>query len=214
MHIALTRLGAGVGVLTLTAALAACSSSGKAKSSAPAGPTSSAAAASQPAAASSEASSSSAAPSSEAAAGGSVSSLLIPASDIPIPGFTRTTPTGTQQGKGASAAYVQASAKRTIGDTIVVLGSSAQAKTAAMASVSAAKAQITSAQVSSAPIGDGGTAIRGTASTGEVAALVWTEGRALIVLEFESPTGDPVPTSVIQTVAMKQDAKVKAGLPG
>ena len=213
MHLAPARLGTGLGVLTLAVALAACSSSGKAQSTsgaASATTTSSAAAASPTASASASAS----APESSAAADGNLASVLIPASDIPIPGFTRSTPVGTQQGKGASAIYTQAAAQRTIGDTVVVLGTSAQAKTAAMASVSAAKAQITSAQVSSAPIGDGGTAIRGTASTGEVAALVWTEGRALIVLEFQSPSGDPVPTSVIQTVATKQDAKVKTGVPG
>lgn len=213
MHLAPARLGTGLGVLTLAVTLAACSSSGKAKSasSTTANATTSSAAASSPAA---SASAPTSAPGSSAASGGNLASVLISASDIPIPGFTKSTPQATQQGKGASVAFIAAATKRTIGDTVVVLGSSAQATTAAAASVSAAKAQITSAQVSAAPIGDGGTAIRGTSSGQEIAALVWREGKALIVLEFMSPAGDPVPTSVIQTVATRQDAKVKAGIPG
>ncbi len=213
MHIALTRLGTGLGVLTLAATLAACSSSGKAKSSsttASTGSTSSAAAASQPA----SASASTSAPGSSAASGGNLASVLISASDIPIPGFTEGTPQATPQGKGATVAFTAAATKRTIGDTVVVLNSTAQATAAATASLSAAKGQITGAQVSAAPIGDGGTAIRGTASGQEAAVLVWREGRSVIVLEFASAAGDPVPTSVIQTVATKQDAKVKTGIPG
>jgi hypothetical protein len=139
-------------------------------------------------------------------------SLLIGAADIPVPGVTEGTPAAPPGGTGASVAFT-ASGGRGLGDTIVVLPSAAAAQTAAQASVTAAKQQVTGAVATDAPIGGGGTAIRGTTSDGAVAILVFTEGKAMIVLEFTSAASDPVPTEIIQQVATAQDAKVKAGLP-
>jgi hypothetical protein len=196
----LSRSVAAFAAIALVATMSACSSSAK-KGSAP---KTSAAGASSPK------TSSVSAPSSAATT--DYTNLLIAASDVPVPGVTAGTPAAPPQGKGATVSFT-ATGNRTLGDTIIVFDSAAQATSAAAASVDAAKAQVTSPEVTNAPIGNGGTAIRGTASTGAVALLIWREGRAVIVLEFDSPASDLVPTSVIQAVATKQDELVKAGLP-
>jgi hypothetical protein len=199
MNTALSRAGAGLGAVALVAAMSACSSSAKkSSSSTPAAKTTSAA--------------NSSAPASSSTATTDYANLLISASDIPVPGVKEGTPAAPPQGKGTTVAFT-ADGNRRVGDTIVVLDSAELATSAAAASVNAAKQQVTSPEVTTAPVGDGGTAIRGTTSTGAVAVLIWRQGRAVIVLEFDSAADDPVPTSVIQTVATKQDSLVKAGLP-
>jgi hypothetical protein len=139
-------------------------------------------------------------------------SLLIEASDIPVPGFEKGEPQSPPQGTGTTVAFT-GEGGRTLGDTILVLPSAADAATAAASSVEAAKSSVTDAEVSDAPIGDGGTAIRGTSASGAVALLIFSQGRAVVVLEFDSDAADPVPTDVIQQVATAQSAKITSGLP-
>lgn len=95
----------------------------------------------------------------------------------------------------------------------MILPDAAAAETAKQSAVTAAKQGVTGAQVSDAPIGSGETAIRGTNDSGSIAILIFSEGKALVVLEFQSTAGDPVPTQLIQQVATTTDAKIKAGLP-
>lgn len=141
------------------------------------------------------------------------SNLLIAATDIPVPGFTEATPSTPPNGTGVTASYTSSDNSRVLGDTVLVFPAISAATTAAQASITAAKAGVTSAQVSTAPIGAGGTAIRGTSAEGAVAIVVFTEGRAEVVLQFDSPANDPVPTSVVQQVATKQDGLIKTNLP-
>jgi hypothetical protein len=185
----------GVGAAVLTVSLAACSSSSSGGSTTGAG------------------SGSSTTPTPSASSSTTdYTSLLIGASDITsVPGVTEGTPAAPPQGSGATVAFTAAGG-RTLGDTVLVLPDAAAAQTAASQSVTAAKQEINGAQVSSAPIGDGGTAIRGTSSAGAVAILVFSEGKAFVVLQFVSKASDPVPTSVIKQVATAQDSKIKANL--
>lgn len=192
------RVLAGIGVATMAVALAACSSS-KAKS---AGSTS---------AHSSPASSSAAAPTTSVT---DYARLLIAPSDIPVAGFTEGTPSAPPNGAGVTVSYTYSDQTRVLGDTILVFDSASAASTAAQTSVIAAKHSVTGAEVSPAPIGGGGTAVRGTSGANAVAVLIFTEGRAEVVLQFNSPAADPVPTSIIQAVSTRQDALVKAGMPG
>ena len=138
-------------------------------------------------------------------------SLLLTASDVPLPGVKAGTAAAPPQGSGGTVAFT-ATGGRSLGDTVLVLASPDQAQAAAAQSVSAAKQGITGAKASTAPIGDGGTAIRGVAQGKSVAVLIFTDGRALVVMQFVGKKSDPVPTSFIQQVATAQDAKVKAGL--
>lgn len=131
-----------------------------------------------------------------------------------MPGFTQGAVSSPPQGSGATAAYTDSGGTRTLGDTIVVLPDAATAKTARDAAIQAAKTALTKPVVTAAPVGDGGTALRGTSGQGTAAIVIFTEGAAEVVLEFVSAASDPVPTSVVQQVATKQDALIKNGLPG
>jgi hypothetical protein len=43
--------------------------------------------------------------------------------------------------------------------------------------------------------------------------LLFTEGRALVTLQFDGPAGVPAPTDFINDVGQKQAAAIKKGLP-
>ena len=44
--------------------------------------------------------------------------------------------------------------------------------------------------------------------------LLFTEGRAFVNLEFESPLNDPLPPQFVTDVGQKQDTAIKNGLHG
>ncbi|HEX7425663.1 MAG TPA: hypothetical protein VF328_01300 [Mycobacterium sp.] len=44
--------------------------------------------------------------------------------------------------------------------------------------------------------------------------LLFTEGRAVVRLEFDSAPGDPMPPQVVTDVGKKQDIAIRTGLPG
>jgi hypothetical protein len=44
--------------------------------------------------------------------------------------------------------------------------------------------------------------------------LVFTEGKALVTLEFDSAPNDPIDPVVALDIGRKQDAAIKHGLPG
>src|SRR5690348_4320596 len=90
------------------------------------------------------------------------SNLLISATDIPVAGFARQTPTAPPQGRGTTATFTESTGTRTLGDTILVFGSDSEAATAAHASASSASAQITGGQSSSPGIGANSTLVTGT----------------------------------------------------
>jgi hypothetical protein len=191
-----SRVLIGVGAAALTVSLAACSSSSSGGSAPKAGGSTTP----------------SATPSTPSTA--DFTALLLSASDVPLPGVKAGTPSVVPQGQGATVVFT-ANGGRELGDTIAVLPNDAAAQTAAASSVSAAQQQVTAAVTTAAPIGDGGKAIRGrTSKGGSVTVLIFTEGRALVVMEFVGKANDPVPSGFVQQVATAQDTKVKAGLTG
>ena len=140
------------------------------------------------------------------------SNLLIAASDIPVPGFTRGVPSATPQGDGTTVNFTDSGGTRILGDTIIVFPSASAAASAAQASATAAKGSVTGGAVSTPQVGSNSTLVSGTSGSGAATLLVFTEGRAEVVLEFTSPANDPVPASVVEQVGTKQDAAVKNGL--
>ncbi len=48
----------------------------------------------------------------------------------------------------------------------------------------------------------------------EISEVVFTEGRAVVDLEFDCAPGNPTPAEVLLDHARKQDAAVKHGLTG
>jgi hypothetical protein len=44
--------------------------------------------------------------------------------------------------------------------------------------------------------------------------LVFTEGKALVTLEFDSPPNEPTDPAAALDIGRKQDVAIKTGLPG
>jgi hypothetical protein len=101
-------------------------------------------------------------------------------------------------------------------DTIGVMDDAA----AAAATIPNMKDVIVGKKISGQPepvdVGTNGFVVTGASADGSksLTEIVFTQGRALIDLEFASNPGDPVPPEAALEVAHKQGDAVKAGLPG
>ena len=64
-------------------------------------------------------------------------------------------------------------------------------------------------------VGSNGAMLSGTSADKSMAVTVvlFTEGKALVHLEFDGAPNDPIDTGVATDVARKQDAAIKNGLP-
>ncbi|OAN35767.1 hypothetical protein [Mycolicibacterium iranicum] len=142
-------------------------------------------------------------------------SLLLPPSDmgssIETPGGIQLNPGGNP---GAAQVYQSADSDQRIIDTILVFpdvaaaGSNFESNSATLNSV-----------VTGAPtpieVGDQGVMAAGTSPDGarEVTVILFTQGKALVSLNFESAPGDPVPAEIATEIANMQAAAIKGGLP-
>jgi hypothetical protein len=146
------------------------------------------------------------------------SSLLIKASDIQAPGdtFTMQQPQLNPNGKpGVAAQFANQDGSRLIGDTILVLPSASDAAGSLDATKTAAGVSVSGGTTQPADVGTGGTMIAGTSPDGSkaVTILLFTEGKSIVTLEFDSAANDPVPPEFVTDVGQKQDAAIKSGLP-
>lgn len=153
--------------------------------------------------------------SSSAASSTDYTQLLITPSDIPLQGVTRQTAGTPPQGTGATALFVDPSGTRKLGDTIIVLPDASSAGTALHAAQQAAMSELTDAKSQASTVGSNGMVLSGTTSGGSTAStvLVFGEGRAYVVLQFDSAANDPVPPALVEQVGTKQDQLIKNGLP-
>ena len=144
--------------------------------------------------------------------------LLIQATDIdaPIP-FTGSPPTPNPNGQpGVATTFSTQDGSRVIRDTIQVLADPAAATNALNAAKTGQGNSIKNPQTGSANVGTGGTTLTGNSPDGSkgVAILLFTEGRALVTLEFDGPPGMLPPPDFVTDVGNKQAAAVKKGLGG
>jgi hypothetical protein len=102
-----------------------------------------------------------------------------------------------------------------IRDTIQVLPDAAAA-TSALNSARAGQGIVTNPETAPANVGTGGTTMSGKSPDGSkgVTALLFTEGRAFVTLEFIGPVDPLPPPDFVVDVGQKQDAAVKKGLGG
>jgi hypothetical protein len=101
-------------------------------------------------------------------------------------------------------------------DTIRVLPDAAAA-TSALTSAKSGQGVVKDPKSDSASVGAGGTTLSGTSPDGSkgVTALMFTEGRAFVMLEFVGGSDSPPPPpDFVTDVGQKQDAAVKKGLGG
>lgn len=155
-------------------------------------------------------------PSSATAQPGGYTRLLISAADIKAPvTFKASPPIENPNGKpGAATTFSDNDSSHVIHDTIEVLPDPAAAAKALDAAKAAPPGGITGAPVK-ANIGTGGVTISGDTpdKSKGVTVLLFTEGRALVTLQFDGPAGVPAPTDFINDVGQKQAAAIKKGLP-
>jgi hypothetical protein len=161
---------------------------------------------------------SSAATSSASAQPSDYARLLIQASDINAPEpFNASPPTNNPNGQpGVATTFSTQDGSHVIRDTIQVLADPAAATNALNSAKAGQGNTIKDPQTDSSNVGTGGTTLSGNSPDGSkgVTILLFTEGRALVTLEFEGPPGMLPPPDFVLDTGQKQDAAVKKGLGG
>jgi hypothetical protein len=144
------------------------------------------------------------------------SALLIKASDIggdlkaPQPPVLN--PNGAA---GVAQLFANPDNSRRIGDTILIVAD----PSAAAAGLDSTKTNYVS-KVSGAwqpiDVGSNGSIVSGTSpdNSQAITVLLFTEGKALVNLEFDSAPNDPIDADVAKDIGRKQDVAIKKGLPG
>jgi hypothetical protein len=146
------------------------------------------------------------------------SHLLLQAEDISIPpnAFTaRSTKVNPDGQDGASALFVNADDTRAIADTILIYPDVATATATLQQAVAAVDTMVKGGTPQPVPVGTGGTVISGMAPDGSkaVTLLMFTQGRALVRLEFDSAPDDPVTDQIVAAVGRMQQIALRIGLP-
>jgi hypothetical protein len=141
--------------------------------------------------------------------------LLIPAADM---GADTQTPGGIQLNPGgnpgAAQVYASPDGKQQIIDTILVFPDVAAADSN-FKSNSATMNQVTTGAPEPVEVGDQGVMAIGTSPDGtkSVTAVLFSQGRALVSLNFEGAPDDAVPPDVAKDIATKQATLIADGLP-
>lgn len=143
--------------------------------------------------------------------------LLIKASDIKAPdAFTAGPTTKDPNGQlGATTTFTDQDQSHVIIDTIQIL-LNPEAAANQLDSAKAIHHESLLAKPLGAEVGVGGVTISGLSpdhSKG-VTVLLFTEGKALVTLEFDGPSFALAPTDFVTDVGQKQDEAIKKGLGG
>ncbi len=163
--------------------------------------------------------SSSATSSASSAATADYTALLIKASDITLPGdtFTAQPPIQNPNGQpGVAQIFGNQNDTRHVGVTILILPDPDQAVSELDEEKAALGDSVKGGTPAPAPVGTAGTMVSGTSPDGSkaVTVLLFTEGKAFVNLEFDSPPNDPLPPQFVIDVGQKQDTAIKNGLHG
>jgi hypothetical protein len=169
---------------------------------------------------SASAASSSAAPTSGSGAAqpSDYNNLLIKPADIVVPGdtFSLSQTLPVPNPAGVEGVFNNQNNSRKVDVTIYVYPDAASASQALDASAKAIPELSVKATPEPADVGTGGTMAVGPSPDGAKAKAVvmFTQGKAFAVLEFESEPNDPVQQDFALDLGRKQDEAIKAGLPG
>jgi hypothetical protein len=128
---------------------------------------------------------------------------------------TRSSTTNPDGMHGVSALFVNHDDTRAIANTILILPDAAAATTTLNTTVSSIGKAVTGGSPQPSPVGTGGTVVSGTSpdESKAVTVLLFTQGRAVVRLEFDSAPGDPMPPQFVTDVGKKQQIAIRAGLP-
>ena len=144
------------------------------------------------------------------------SNLLIKPSDI---GGDFTTPQppvlNPNNAPGVAQLFANADNSRRIGDTILIVADPAVAA-AGLDNTKANYAGKVSGTWQPIDIGTHGAIISGNSpgNSQAITVLLFTQGKALVNLEFDSAPNDPIDPGVATDIGRKQAAAIKSGLPG
>lgn len=146
------------------------------------------------------------------------SRLLLEPGDVSSPAdtfSTRSSPHSTDGSDGVAELLVNQDDTRAIDITILVLPDAATATTTLHTTVGSIGTVVTgdgSPQPSS--VGTDGTVVSGTSPDGAkaVTVLLFTQGRAVVRMEFGSAPDDPTPGEFVADVGKKQQIAVRSGL--
>jgi hypothetical protein len=143
--------------------------------------------------------------------------LLIKAGDIKAPdAFTAGPATKDPNGQqGATITFTDQDHSHAIIDTIQILPD-IQAAASALESAKATHRETLLAKSLNAEVGVGGSTISGLSSDHSkgVTVLVFTEGKAMVTLEFDGPSFALAPPEFVTEVGQKQDEVIKKGFGG
>jgi hypothetical protein len=147
---------------------------------------------------------------------GDYSSLLIKPSDIGADFAADGPPTPNPGGAtGTGQTYKNADGSRVVVVTLAVFPDAAGAAGVIQPMKDAITDKV-DGQQKPVDIGANGFMVEGPAKkkSMEVSEVVFTQGRTLVDLEYDSAPGNPAPSDAVLDVARKQAAAVAAGLPG
>jgi hypothetical protein len=146
------------------------------------------------------------------------SRLLLTPIDISIPPDTftaRSSNTNPNGMPGASAFFVNTDDTKAIADTILIYPDPTTATATLRQASTAVSTIVTGGPPQPFPVGSDGTIITGTSPDGAkaVTLLLFTNGRALVRLEFDSAPGEPASPQVVTSVGNMQVIALRVGLP-
>jgi hypothetical protein len=115
---------------------------------------------------------------------------------------------------GVAQLFATADNSRRIGDTILIVADPATAA-AGVENTKTNYGGKVSGTWQPVDVGSNGAMISGTSpdNSQAVTVLLFTEGKALVNLEFDSAPNDPIDADVAKDIGRKQDAAIKKGLP-
>ena len=124
------------------------------------------------------------------------------------------TPSGPDGMPGASALFVNQDDTRAISDTIVIYPDADTAANTLKAALPTIDSTVTGATPRPAPVGSNGTMAVGMSPDGSKATtlLLFTEGPALVRLEFQSVPGDVTTDEFVLNVGKMQQIALRTGL--
>lgn len=143
--------------------------------------------------------------------------LLLQAADVSTPDDTftiRSSNADPNGSTGASRFFVNAHDTRAISDSILLYPDAATASATLRQAAGTLGTMVSGGAPKPSPVGTDGTVISGTAPDGSkaVTLLLFTEGRALVRLEFDSATGDTTSDEYVDAVGRMQQIALRIGL--
>jgi hypothetical protein len=143
--------------------------------------------------------------------------LLLTAADLSDAedNFTQRSPTAQPKDvPGASAFFVNDSDNRAVGDTVLIYPDAATATATLHQSAGTLTTTVTGGAPKPVAVGSDGVMITGTYpdENKAVTLMFFTEGRALVRLEFQSATGDTTTDQFVTAVGKMQQIALRVGL--